>query len=162
SCNTVASSATVPGAAFPGNSGALRPGTAPAQGRPRSPSPTFGGAMRKSLIFIVVTGLVAACGDNPKPPPPASPTIQSFGATPSGPIAVGSSASLGAVFSGGTGVVNPGGMSISSGKPIDVTPSATTIYTLVVTASGGQSARANATVTLDTVDINVGTEGGTA
>jgi len=109
--------------------------------------------MRKSLVFIVVTGLVAACGDSHPPPPPPSPSIQSFAATPGNPIAVGSSASLKAVFSGGTGVVNPGAVSISSGQPIDVTPSDTTTYTLVVTSSAGGSARASATVTVNKIEV---------
>jgi len=118
--------------------------------------------MRKSLLFAVIAGAVAACGDtsNPPPPPPPNPSIQSFAAAPAQPIAIGAFANLVASFSGGTGVVNPGGLSIMSGAPLPVTPSATTEYTLVVT-SGSKSASATATVTVNTAAAVLGTDGGT-
>jgi hypothetical protein len=117
--------------------------------------------MRQSLLFIVVAGLVAACGDSHPRSPSGSPSIQSFAAGPGQPIPVGGSAKLTAVFSGGIGVVNPGAVPITSGQGIDASPSATTTYTLVVTASGGASVQASATVTVNAAGMTLGTDGGT-
>ena len=73
---------------------------------------------------------------------------------------MGASATLSAVFRGGTGVVYPGALAISSDGSIQVTPSSTTIYVLVVTGSGG-TANAFATITLNNGEATIGTAGGT-
>jgi len=68
--------------------------------------------------------------------------ISSFTANPA-QIEAGSSSSLIAVFSGGTGEVTaPGGFSspVTSGHSIPVSPTATTTYTLSVTPTGGGTA----------------------
>ena len=119
--------------------------------------------MRKTVLFAVavVVGAVAACGDNPRPPPPGNPAIQGFTAAPEQPIAVGALASLIASFTGGTGVVNPGALAIISGAPLPVSPSSTTTYTLVVTAPGGASVSDTATITVNSAAAVLGTDGGT-
>ena len=118
--------------------------------------------MHTRVLLLVLVGFIVGCGDDPKPPPPppARPTITSFAASPNGPIPEGSSATLNAVFTGGTGVVNPGALAISSGGSVQVTPNASTTYTLVVTGSGG-TASATATVTLNNGHATIGTAGGT-
>ncbi len=69
-------------------------------------------------------------------------TISSFTANPT-QIEAGSSTGLIPVFSGGTGEITaPGGYSspATSGTPVNVSPTATTTYTLSVTPTGGGTA----------------------
>ena len=74
-------------------------------------------------------------------------TITSFTAG-AGTINLGSSTTLTAVFSGGTAVVVPGNIPITSGVAITVTPTSTTKYTLLVQDTAGNSAVASATITV--------------
>jgi probable HAF family extracellular repeat protein len=53
---------------------------------------------------------------------------------------------LSATFTGGTGVITPGGLSITSGGSVSVTPTITTTFTLTITNSLG---------TTDTMDVTV-------
>ncbi len=76
------------------------------------------------------------------------PTITSFTGSPA-IIEAGSSASLTAVFSGGTGVITPGNIAASSGTAVSVSPATTTMYTLTVTSSGGLVSSQTSTVTVD-------------
>jgi hypothetical protein len=78
------------------------------------------------------------------------PSITSFAASPT-TIEAGSSSSLTAVFAGGTGVITPGNISVTSGTPVSVSPAATTPYTLTVTPTSGSAVTAMATVTVDPV-----------
>ncbi|MGH9562970.1 MAG: hypothetical protein ACRD3S_16080, partial [Terracidiphilus sp.] len=66
------------------------------------------------------------------------------------PIPAGStSTQLTAVFAGGTGVITPGSISITSGNPVTVTHTAsTTVYTLTVTPTSGSPITQTTTVTL--------------
>ncbi len=74
--------------------------------------------------------------------------IVSFSANPN-PIPYGStSAQLTAVFSGGTGVVAPGNLSVTSGTPVTVSPTANITYTLTVTPSSGTAIAQTVTVNL--------------
>jgi hypothetical protein len=73
------------------------------------------------------------------------PVITSLGATPA-TITAGGSANLTAQFSGGTGLITPGNLPISSGTPVAVSPSATTQYTLTVTPPAGTPVTRTATV----------------
>ncbi len=77
----------------------------------------------------------------------AAPSITSFTAKPT-TITVGANSSLTAVFAGGTGVVTPGNITVTSGTPIIVTPSATTPYTLTVTPATGTAIQSMTTVTV--------------
>lgn len=52
-------------------------------------------------------------------------------------IEAGASTTLTAIFTGGTGVISPGNLAVTSGIPVKVTPAATTTYTLVVTGASG-------------------------
>ena len=75
-----------------------------------------------------------------------APTITSF--TNSGPTSAGAGALLTAVFAHGAGVVNPGGLPITSGVPLLTAPlTATTTFTLGVTNPAGGAATATTTVT---------------
>lgn len=98
----------------------------------------------KSLVVTplcaTAAALILACsgGGNSPPPPAPPPSISSFSAGP-GSITRGGSASLSGTFSNGTGVVNPGGIPLSSGIALSVSPDVTTRYTLTVTGSGGSA-----------------------
>ena len=77
----------------------------------------------------------------------AAPAVTSFGATP-GLVTDGETTSLLAVFTGGTGVVQPGSIAVTSGVPVTVTPtsSATTGYTLTVTNAANTAVTASTSV----------------
>jgi len=75
------------------------------------------------------------------------PAITSFAANPAS-ITAGSSSSLTAVFSNGTGVITPGNIAVSSGVATSVSPTATTTYTLTVSGPGGPNATSTAVVTV--------------
>ncbi|HJU83754.1 MAG TPA: hypothetical protein VJ600_06065 [Holophagaceae bacterium] len=80
----------------------------------------------------------------------AAPVITSFTATPTA-IGSGSSSSLTAVFTGGTGSVDQGVGSVTSGvAKATAALSATTVFTLTVTNAAGDFATAQATVTVYT------------
>ncbi len=76
-------------------------------------------------------------------------SITSFTASPN-PIPAGStSTQLTAVFAGGTGVITPGSISVTSGTPVTVSPTASsTVYTLTVTPTTGSAITQTVTVTL--------------
>jgi len=63
-------------------------------------------------------------------------------------ITSGSAVALTANFANGTGVINPGAIAVSSGVPINLTPAATTTYTLTVTNAAGTFVTAQTTVTI--------------
>jgi len=96
-----------------------------------------------SLPLAVLTGCNSLSGGSS----PSEPTITSFTANPTA-VTAGGSASLTAVFTGGTGVVMPGDISITSGKAVSVTPTQTTTYILTVTNTVGGTAAQEATVTV--------------
>jgi len=74
------------------------------------------------------------------------PTISSF--TNDGPIAVNGTATLTAIFAGGSGVVTPGALPITSGVPITTGALAgPTTFTITVTSAAGATATATTTVT---------------
>jgi hypothetical protein len=81
----------------------------------------------------------------------AAPVITSFSASPTS-ITSGDSSDLTAVFTtggtGGTAVVTPGNLQISSGLPLVVSPPATTTYKLTVTNPASTSVTQTATVTV--------------
>ena len=79
--------------------------------------------------------------------PPA--VITSFSASPTSIVAGSSSgAQLTANFSGGTGVINPGNIAVTSGTPVTVNPTATTTYTLTVTPPAGSAVTQTITLTV--------------
>lgn len=66
------------------------------------------------------------------------PAITSFtAAIGANPLVAGNSTTLTAVFSGGTGVISPGNISVSSGTAVTVNPTQTTIFMLTVTPPVG-------------------------
>jgi hypothetical protein len=79
----------------------------------------------------------------------AAPTITSFTASP-GSISVGQSATLTGVFANGTGVITPGNLAVTSGTPVTITPTATTVYTLTVTNPSGTAIALTATIKVNT------------
>lgn len=99
----------------------------------------------KSTVTIMVTVSLA---------------ITSFTANPS-TIPVGStSTQLTAVFTGGTGVITPGNLSVTSNTPVTVSPTTTTVYTLTVTPSSGTAITQTLTVTLQSgITVNPASPG---
>lgn len=77
-----------------------------------------------------------------------APVITSFVAAPA-TIEAGTSSSLTAVFTGGTGVISPGAITVTSGTAVPVSPTTTTTYTLTVTPVVGAAATQTVSVTVD-------------
>jgi Immunoglobulin I-set domain len=84
----------------------------------------------------------------------AAPAITSFvvGQTS---VTAGGTTTLTAVFSGGTGSVNNGVGAVVSGTAVNITPAATTTYTLTVTNAAGTPITATATVTVNAASSSV-------
>jgi len=133
-------------AVFSNGSGVITPGSiSVASGTPVSVSPTA-----TTTYTLMVTGTGGqSVSQTATVTVSAGPSIASFTASP-GTIAAGSTSSLTGVFSGGTGVITPGNISVTSGTAVSVSPSATTTYTLTVTSSGGSSVTQQVTVTVTT------------
>ncbi len=76
------------------------------------------------------------------------PSIESFVASPT-IVVNGQTSQLTARFSGGTGLINPGAIAVTSEVPVTVTPppDASTLYVLTVTSPTGESVMAPAVVT---------------
>lgn len=100
-------------------------------------SPTTGSAITRTVTVTVT-------------PTATSPSITSFTAAPAS-ITAGATSSLTAVFSGGTGVITPGNLPVTSGAAISVSPSVTTTYTLTVSPSSGSAITRSVTVTVTPV-----------
>ncbi len=79
----------------------------------------------------------------------AAPSITSFDSLNSS-IASGGSTNLVPVFAGGTGVITPGDIAVTSGDSISVSPLVTTTYRLGVTNAAGSSIGMSYTVTVTT------------
>lgn len=111
-----------------------------------------------SVVVAVVVGVAictsVACGGGGSSTETTPPSITSFAASPA-TIEAGSSSSLTAVFSGGSGVITPGNTAVTSGTAVSVSPTTTTAYTLTVTATsgGGAPATQQTTVTVDPVPV---------
>ncbi len=106
-------------------------------------TPTSGTAVTQMVTVTVV-------------PPP---TITSFGASPA-TITSGTSSSLTAVFANGAGVITPGNLTVTSGTPVSVSPTTTTIYTLTVTPTLGTAITQTATVSIQSsVSVNLSISG---
>jgi hypothetical protein len=117
-------------------------------GTPVSVSPTA--TTTYTLTVTSSTGLTATATAMVTVTAATTPTITSFIASPA-TIEAGSSSSLTAVFTGGTGVITPGNISVVSGTAVNVSPTTTTTYTLTVTPTSGTAVTAMATVTVDPV-----------
>jgi uncharacterized protein YjbI with pentapeptide repeats len=79
------------------------------------------------------------------------PVVESFNAKPS-TISAGQSTQLTATFAGGTGTINPGSISITSGTPVPINPTTTTTYTLTVDGGANGTATSQTTVTINGVE----------
>lgn len=119
---------------FSGGSGVITPGNIPAtSGTAVSVTPTT--TTTYTLTVTPAGGGTAATQQTTVTVDPV-PTISSFTANPT-TIAEGSSSSLAADFTGGTGVITPGNISVTNGAPVNVSPTTTTTYTLTVTPPVG-------------------------
>jgi hypothetical protein len=102
-------------------------------------------SLMASLAVLSLAGCGSGGGGSATPPP----SITSFAGSPA-TIEAGSNSSLTGVFSGGSGVINPGNIAATSGTAVSVSPTTTTTYTLTVTGTG-TPATATVTVTVDPV-----------
>jgi hypothetical protein len=106
-------------------------------------TPTSGTAVTQTVTVTVVP----------------APVITSFAASPA-TISSGTSSSLTAVFSNGTGVITPGNVSVTSGTAVSVSPTTTTIYTLTVTPSQGTAITQTTTVFIQSsVSVDLSSSG---
>ena len=107
---------------------------------------------RLSVVAMILAGaVISACGSSSdsggtNSPPPATPVISSFTASPS-TIATGSASTLSWAVSGATSLSINQGVGTVTGSSTSVSPTATMIYTLTATNSSG-STTASATVTV--------------
>ena len=122
-------------AVFTGGTGMITPGNlAIVSGTPLPISPTT----TTTYTLTVTNAATTAVTRTATVTVTAAPAITSFTAKPT-TVTDGSTSSLTAVFTGGTGLVTPGNTPIVSGTPVTVTPpnDATTTYTLTVTGASG-------------------------
>jgi len=104
-------------------------------------------------LAAIALGLSFACsggggGGTTTPPAPAAPTITSFTANPT-TVTTNGNVQLTAVFANGTGTVDNGVGSVTTGVAVDVSNLlTTTTYTLTVTNSASVSVTETATVTV--------------
>jgi len=141
----VGSSSSLTGV-FTGGSGVITPGNIPAtSGTAVSVSPTS-----TTTYTLTVTGNAGApATQQTSVTVDPVPTITSFTASPT-LILPGGNSNLTATFSGGTGVITPGNVSITSGTPVSVSPATRTTYILTVTPPvGSVNATVQATVTVN-------------
>jgi hypothetical protein len=102
-----------------------------------------------SLAIMLALGLagLTGCGSGSSSMQTPPPSITSFTASPTS-VTSGARAALIGVFANGTGVITPGNLPATSGVAVNVSPIATTVYTLTVTPTSGTAATAQATVTV--------------
>lgn len=99
------------------------------------------------VVLAMLGGLAGCSGGSGGALGSGGPVVTGFAAN--APIVtVGSSTSLLAAFSGGTGVIAPGNLPVVSGAGVAVSPAVTTTYTLTVTGSTGLAASSTVTVTV--------------
>lgn len=137
-------------AVFENGTGAVSPfpgSVAITSGVPLTVSP--GGTLTYTLTVTGGAGTTPVTATTTVTVVPA-PAISTFIATPA-TISAGGTSRLNGVFSGGTGVVTPGGYALASGVDLVVGPASTTTYTLTVTNAAGAAATSTATVTVGSV-----------
>jgi len=108
--------------------------------------------MRVLALILLTTvisllGLSLACSGGGSLLPSSTAIITSFQANPT-TIVPGQSTALTGVFAGGTGLVSPGNLSVTSGSAIDVSPMVNTTYTLTVTDPHGVPVTMTTSVTV--------------
>lgn len=91
-----------------------------------------------TLLLFFMLFLTACTGDAPK--------VTSFTSNPSTPVEAGTSVKLTAVYIGGTGSIDNGVGSISSGSSVEVTVDVTTTYTITIIDGAGDTATSSLTV----------------
>ena len=99
-----------------------------------------------ALVLLVCSGCGGDGGGASHRPPP---TITSFAAAKN-PVTAGTSTTLTAVFTGGTGVVSNGVGAVTSGVPVS-TGTLTTNTTFILTVTNGAGVAATFTVTVNVV-----------
>jgi hypothetical protein len=138
-------------AIFSGGTGVVTPGNFPVtSGTPVSVFPT----QTTTYTLTVTPTAGAAVTQTATVTVSPAPVITSFNANPT-TISAGSSSTLTAVFSGGTGVITPGNITVTSGTGVKVTPATTTTYKLTVTPAVGAAITQTATVTLAGTSVTV-------
>jgi hypothetical protein len=121
-------------AAFTGGTGVVMPGNhALASGGRLTVSPTADQDYHLTVTAPSGATITRTCRVQVVPP-----AITAFTAA-AGSIPLGGSATLTAVFTGGTGVVTPGDHALASGSSVTVRPAVDQDYTLTVTTSAGAS-----------------------
>lgn len=132
-------------ASFSNGTGMVTPGNLPiTSGAALSVSPSA-----TTTYTLSVTGAGGATTATTTVTVVAAPQITSFNSDRT-QLWLGQSAQLTATFNGGTGVVNPGALSVASGTPVTVSPTANTTYTLTVTNSLNATAHTDLPIPVET------------
>ena len=144
----LAGSSTTLTAVFSGGAGVITPGNLTVvSGTAITVSPTS-----TTAYTLTVTGSGGSTSQTTTVKVDPAPAITSFSAG-AGEILAGTSTTLTAVFSGGTGVITPGNLTVVSGTPVSVKPAATTTYTLTVTPPVSSAITQQVTVKVDPVPV---------
>ena len=140
---------------FSGGSGVISPGNiAATSGTAVQVSPT---TTTTYTLTVTPTGNGAPATQQTTVTVDPVPAISNFTANPP-TIAAGSSSSLTADFTGGTGVITPGSLTVTSGTPVTVSPTATTTYRLTVTPPvGSVNATSQTTLTVNAAGTTAAT-----
>lgn len=131
---------------FTNGSGVITPGNLPAvsgTGVTVAPTETTTYTLTVTNTAGVASLTVTVTVSTTLPPP----VITSFMANPTS-IPAGGNALLSATFTGGTGVIDPGGLAVTSGTGIVVYPAETTAYTLTVTNAQNVSVTQGVVITV--------------
>jgi len=148
---------------FSGGNGVVTPGNLPVSSGVALTTPVLLATTTYTLTVTNTAGGTVTAATTVTVAP--APAIASF--TSAGTVTPGAPAVLTAFFANGTGLVMPGNLPITSGKPMVTGPLTTgTTFTLTVTGSGGARATAATTVgvgtALDALDLAItGPAGGT-
>jgi hypothetical protein len=139
-------------AVFTGGTGIITPGNLPVtSGTAVSVTPTATQIYTLTVTPTVGTAITQTATVTVNP---IVPSITSFTASPA-TITAGASSQLTAVFAGGSGVITPGNLPVTSGTAVSVSPTATQIYTLTVTPTVGAAITQTATVTVNPAGLAI-------
>jgi len=155
----VAGTATTLTAVFSGGTGSIDHGIGPVATGVAVPTGTLSAGLTYTLTVTNTLGASvtaqAAVAVTAAPPP----GVTKFKASPAsaGP---GASVTLDAAFTGGTGVINPGAISLAASGSVTVAPTVSTNYVLTVTNPGGVTATASTRVVVGALGNFAGTPSG--
>lgn len=146
-------------AVFAGGTGSIDPGIGPVTSGVAAPTGTLSASQTYTLTVTNAAGTLATAQVAVTVAAPPPPSLASFTASqPS--VGSGASVTLNASFTGGTGVINPGAISLPASGAVTVTPAVSTSYVLTVTNAAGITATATTRVVAGSLGDFAGTPSG--